>query len=326
MERDSMEQDNFSYASTAGFGASSSQLRVHVYCEEALRRAEMAEDLRSAGYQIGIEADVDNLFDQRAEELSDLIVLDCTGVNTAQLAGLARLDMLLVGSSVELLVSTSLENLDEVFACFHQTNPQILVEPSRAERMVATARYASQSAGSSMREMSEEERVRLSRLSEQVEALAQRMDRGNEGYRSGSAYFASAEANRGDTAHIQPSPSDTEITLPSPRFIRQIIRQRQARGRFFDPHLFGDPAWDMLLDLSAAHGERHPVSVTSLCIASGVPATTALRWVKQMVEMDLFERTQDSSDKRRAFIGLSDKAINAMARYFAEFRAEETAV
>ena len=57
-----------------------------------------------------------------------------------------------------------------------------------------------------------------------------------------------------------------------------------------------------------------------------MPATTALRWVKQMVEMDLFERTQDSSDKRRAFIGLSDKAINAMARYFAEFRAEETAV
>jgi hypothetical protein len=48
MERDSMEQDNFSYASTAGFGASSSQLRVYVFCEEALRRAEMAEDLRNA--------------------------------------------------------------------------------------------------------------------------------------------------------------------------------------------------------------------------------------------------------------------------------------
>src|SRR3546814_13389087 len=90
------------------------------------------------------------------------------------------------------------------------------------------------------------------------------------------------------------------------------------RTRFFDGALFADPAWDMLLDLTAARAEHVRVSVTSLCIASGVPPTTALRWISQMVDVGLFVRTEDGVDKRRAFIALSDHAAAAMARYFAE--------
>jgi DNA-binding MarR family transcriptional regulator len=102
--------------------------------------------------------------------------------------------------------------------------------------------------------------------------------------------------------------------------VRQIIVNRQSRARFFDPELFSDPAWDMLLDLTAAHGEGAQVSVTSLCIAAGVPATTALRWINQMVESGLFQRVADPSDGRRAFIALSDKAIAAMGSYFTSLR------
>ncbi len=106
--------------------------------------------------------------------------------------------------------------------------------------------------------------------------------------------------------------------LPDPRLVRRIIRQRQLRSRFFDADLFADPAWDMLLDLTAARVEHTRVSVTSLCIASGVPPTTALRWITQMTEAGLFQRHEDDSDRRRAFIALTDKAAEAMARYFAE--------
>ena len=56
------------------------------------------------------------------------------------------------------------------------------------------------------------------------------------------------------------------------RRIREL--QRQLRARFFDGELFADPTWDMLLDLTAARVEHTRVSVTSLCIASGVPPTT----------------------------------------------------
>jgi DNA-binding MarR family transcriptional regulator len=106
--------------------------------------------------------------------------------------------------------------------------------------------------------------------------------------------------------------------MPDPRLLRRIIRQRQLRSRYFDDRLFSDPAWDMLLDLALARVEHKRVSVTSLCIASGVPSTTALRWINELLEMGLIERAQDDTDRRRAFISLTDRAADAIARYFAE--------
>ena len=106
--------------------------------------------------------------------------------------------------------------------------------------------------------------------------------------------------------------------LPESRTVHRLIHQRRLRDRFFDSDLFADPAWDILLDLTAARAEHMRVSVTSLCIASGVPPTTALRWIGQMVEAGLLERVEDETDRRRAFIQLSDKAADVMARYFAE--------
>src|SRR5690606_19028413 len=106
--------------------------------------------------------------------------------------------------------------------------------------------------------------------------------------------------------------------LPDPRLVRRIIRQRRLRAKYFGAEFFADPAWDMLLDLTAARAEHARVSVSSLCIASGVPPTTALRWIGQMTEAGLFERQEDETDRRRAFITLSDRAADAMARYFEE--------
>ena len=110
----------------------------------------------------------------------------------------------------------------------------------------------------------------------------------------------------------------TRPPLPDPRLVRRIIHQRRLRARFFDGDLFADPAWDMLLDLTAARVEHTRVSVTSLCIASGVPPTTALRWISQMSEAGLLKREDDDADRRRAFIALTDTAADAIARYFAE--------
>ena len=98
------------------------------------------------------------------------------------------------------------------------------------------------------------------------------------------------------------------------------------RLRYFDGSLFADPAWDILLDLAAARAERQQVSVTSLCIAAGVPATTALRWIGQMVEAGLLVRLSDPHDRRRAYIALADSTADAMARYCAEVGAAELAV
>ena len=104
--------------------------------------------------------------------------------------------------------------------------------------------------------------------------------------------------------------------LPDPRLIRRIILQRQMRAQFLGSGLFADPAWDMLLDLTAAREEHRRVSVTSLCIASRVPPTTALRWITLLEEAGLVQRSGDNADRRRTFIALTDKAASKIARYF----------
>lgn len=104
--------------------------------------------------------------------------------------------------------------------------------------------------------------------------------------------------------------------LPDPRLVRNILKARQSRLRFLGTDLFADPAWDMLLDLTAARAEHRRVSVTSLCIASGVPTTTALRWMKLIEQAGLIQRVEDDTDRRRAFVTLSEQGAVAMARYF----------
>ena len=88
------------------------------------------------------------------------------------------------------------------------------------------------------------------------------------------------------------------------------------REQYFPADMFADPAWDMLLDLYAARLDRQPVSVSSLCIAAAVPATTALRWIKTMTDAGLFVREADPNDGRRIFIALADGAFSGMESYF----------
>lgn len=101
--------------------------------------------------------------------------------------------------------------------------------------------------------------------------------------------------------------------------IRRLIKVRRDRDRFFPAEIFADPAWDMLLDLSAARLEGKTVPVSSLCIAAAVPTTTALRWIRSLTEAGLFERRVDPGDARRTWIFLSQGAADAMLAYLRLF-------
>lgn len=103
--------------------------------------------------------------------------------------------------------------------------------------------------------------------------------------------------------------------------LARIVKARRLRGRHFDPALFADPAWDMLLDLMAARIAGKPVAVSSLCIAAAVPATTALRWIRLLTDAGLFARHADPNDGRRVFIDLSEDAAAAMCAYLAALRS-----
>ena len=95
------------------------------------------------------------------------------------------------------------------------------------------------------------------------------------------------------------------------------IRQRDDRLQHFRPELFGDPAWDMLLDLFVARLRGELVCISSLCIAAKVPPTTALRWIGNMEAHGEILRRPDPTDRRRIHAFISDGAFEAVARILA---------
>lgn len=86
------------------------------------------------------------------------------------------------------------------------------------------------------------------------------------------------------------------------------VRRRSDRRLVLGPDLLAEPAWDMLLDLYLAQEAGRSVAVSSLCIAAGVPTTTALRWVRILEKEGLLLRERDRDDGRRSFVKLSAPA------------------
>lgn len=96
---------------------------------------------------------------------------------------------------------------------------------------------------------------------------------------------------------------------------QHMYRMRRTRSKFFDDDLFGETAWDILLDLFIAAEKNKQVSITSACIGSNSPPTTALRWMAILEQKGLVEREFDFEDRRRAFVKLSDRAHDIMTNY-----------
>jgi DNA-binding MarR family transcriptional regulator len=88
-------------------------------------------------------------------------------------------------------------------------------------------------------------------------------------------------------------------------FARRVLRVRQQRNTILGADSFRDPAWDMLLDLYAQEGAEGGTMISALCIASGVPQTTALRYIYRLAELGLVEITDHPSDQRRTMVQLA---------------------
>jgi DNA-binding MarR family transcriptional regulator len=79
----------------------------------------------------------------------------------------------------------------------------------------------------------------------------------------------------------------------------------------------------MLLDLAASRIEGKRISVTSACLASEVPPTTALRWISLLEDDGMVVRENDLSDKRRTFLQITDKAMNLISLYYNRLHSYE---
>lgn len=86
--------------------------------------------------------------------------------------------------------------------------------------------------------------------------------------------------------------------------IEQALAMYRARDAVFGS--LPEPQWRILLDL-AANGD---CSITSAAIASGSPLTTALRHMDLLEKAGFIWRRDDSFDRRRGILSLTEEAVN----------------
>jgi hypothetical protein len=107
--------------------------------------------------------------------------------------------------------------------------------------------------------------------------------------------------------------------------VKDILRFRRLRNSLLGGDLFGEPAWDILLEIFAADWSGEKLSVSGACYVSGVPSSTALRWIARLEREGWIQRVDDPLDGRRSWLMLTDRAersirefVNRMAIGFAQ--------
>jgi hypothetical protein len=272
----------------------------------ALARATLA--VESAGLRAAPPCMVDAASERIDQQASaSLVWLEIEGLAESRLDGLLRkLSRDAADGRYAAVVSGTAAEIDPLAAALSGPGVELIIDADDGERTAALAiALASRRAPERLSDVAADKNAaRLRQLSDEVGRIASTLARLSSGP---------------SVAPPKPVPLAADDVPPvSADSVRSVIRARRLRARYFPEELFADPAWDMLLDLLQAEIAQLRVPVSSLCIAAAVPATTALRWLKAMVQQGLFVRRADPHDGRRVFVELAPETSNALRRYFAE--------
>jgi predicted transcriptional regulator len=104
--------------------------------------------------------------------------------------------------------------------------------------------------------------------------------------------------------------------------VKAIMRVHSAQAKLLGYGLVDDAAWIMLLDLLLMHLEGKTLAVTSLCVGSGVPVTTALRRLDQLISKGLALKSPDRADRRRLLVSITPKGIDCVSAIVEQMQGE----
>lgn len=127
-------------------------------------------------------------------------------------------------------------------------------------------------------------------------------------------------AAAGDTALPDASDSEQPEILA---LAKAAYRDRQIRTTYFRCDLFGEPGWEILLDLFIQERVGRQTSVKAACIGSGAATTTALRYLNLLIAEGLIVREVDCHDGRRSWLKLTPAAAEMMIGYLKAGRSLE---
>jgi hypothetical protein len=216
------------------------------------------------------------------------------------------------------LIWSKMESLEVIYAAFPQGQCHFLVNADDVEAMPILAGAFGRGGMDRLHDRDQEVEFRsLHRISDELAEFARALARMADPELKDKIKDKSISFRAAPLGGFQGFPGESSVAndVAAKLSLREIIKMRRLRDRFFPPDLFADPAWDILLDLKAAAQEGQHVSVSSLSIAAAVPPTTALRWISAMTESGMLLRRQDPADARRVFIELSPETSAKMDDY-----------
>jgi len=98
----------------------------------------------------------------------------------------------------------------------------------------------------------------------------------------------------------------------------EILAARRRREQLFSASMFGEPAWEMLLNLYLTESSGLRLNVSRVTEGSGSPPTTALRWLDYLENQRLVRRETHPTDARASFVELTQRAHDLLEAYLSE--------
>jgi DNA-binding MarR family transcriptional regulator len=95
-----------------------------------------------------------------------------------------------------------------------------------------------------------------------------------------------------------------------------LLAESKRRSDYFNPVMFGEPAWEMLLVLYISNFEGWPQTIGKLVASIGVPQTTALRWIDYLEKERLISRDTHPQDRRTVIVEITEKGREKLDGYF----------
>ena len=108
---------------------------------------------------------------------------------------------------------------------------------------------------------------------------------------------------------------DTVILSNARITVNRRILRRQLIGA---EDLFGEPAWDMLLDLFIHEYQGETLSMFAMCAGTGVPMSSAMRLAQKLCDAEILRRVPDPNDRRRSLMKIEPAIAHRMRAYFSE--------
>lgn len=155
-----------------------------------------------------------------------------------------------------------------------------------------------------------EQLSQLARSANMLAAELARFSQGSEADLRDGQGQADLTVGNGDSA----DPASVEQSRAALRVLSSLGEQK---GEIFGDALSPDPAWEMLLELMIGRFTGRRTCVTSLCLASKTPLTTALRRIDALIDAGLVVRSRDLDDRRRTYVQLSELGVQKMQQYLA---------